>query len=99
MADCDSAIVDGAKDEELVPDLNGLFELGVMHSAGSAGAIDLISAHMWFNIAAMLGHKEAAQYRREIAAEMADSDIGTAQRAARAWLKTHRKPAALSAAA
>ena len=40
----------------------------------------------------MKGHAEAAQLRREIAAEMMDAEIGQAQRAARDWLKAHPEP-------
>jgi hypothetical protein len=35
--------------------------------------------------------------RREIAAQMSDSEIGCAQRAARDWLKTHPQAPALVA--
>lgn len=98
MAKCDTAGHDGAK-EQAIPDLNGLFELGMTHAAGNDVPADLVTAHKWFNIAAMLGHQDAARYRREIAAEMSDAEIGMAQRAARDWLKTHHKPVRLSAAA
>jgi hypothetical protein len=81
-----------------------MFELGMMHASGREVAIDLVTAHKWFNIAAMKGHAEAARLRREIAAEMADAQIGQAQRAARDWLKANPAPVAppvmmLSAAA
>ena len=66
-----------------------MFSLGMMYSSGRETAVDLITAHKWFNIAAMKGHAEAAQLRREVAAEMADAEIGQAQRAARDWLKAH----------
>ena len=69
-----------------------MFELGMMYSSGREVPVDLIAAHKWFNIAAMKGHAEAAQLRREIAAEMKDAEIGQAQRAARDWLKTHPEP-------
>ena len=46
-----------------------------------------MQAHKWFNIAAMRGHVNAARLRREIAEQMSDSEIGSAQRAARDWLK------------
>ena len=59
-----------------------------MHASGRSGAADLVSAHKWFNIAAMKGHVDAARMRREIAAEMSDAEIGQAQRAARDWLKS-----------
>jgi hypothetical protein len=65
------------------------FGLGMVFSAGAGVAIDLVQAHKWFNIAAMRGHKDAAQMRREIAEQMSDSEIGCAQRAARDWLKAH----------
>ena len=71
-----------------------MFELGMMHSSGREVPIDLVTAHKWFNIAAMKGHAEAARLRREVAIEMKDAEIGQAQRAARDWLKAHPEPAA-----
>lgn len=70
-----------------------LFELGLMYSAGNSVAVDLVSAHKWFNLAAMAGHADAARLRREIAAEMTDAEIGQAQRAARDWLKSQPEAA------
>ena len=73
-------------------DAEACFELGMIHSSGRDGAVDLIAAHKWFNIAAARGHKDAAGLRREIAAQMADAEIGQAQRAARDWLNSHPLP-------
>ncbi len=70
-------------------DAEDFFELGMTYSAGRSVPVDLVSAHKWFNIAAMKGCADAARLRREIAAEMADAEIGTAQQAAREWLKLH----------
>jgi TPR repeat protein len=64
----------------------------MMYASGREVPVDLVSAHKWFNIAAMKGHAEAVRLRREIAAEMADAEIGQAQRAARDWLKAHPEP-------
>ena len=75
-------------------DAAGCFALGMNYSAGAGVAVDLIEAHKWFNIAAMRGHAEAARLRREVAEQMADAEIGHAQRAARDWLKAHPQPAA-----
>ena len=69
------------------------FALGMNYSVGAGVAVDLIEAHKWFNIAAMRGHADAARLRREIAEQMADAEIGRAQRAARDWLKSHPQPA------
>jgi uncharacterized protein len=68
------------------------FALGLMYAVGGDVDADLVSAHKWFNLAAMRGHGEAARYRREIAAEMSDAEIGAAQRAARDWLKANAAP-------
>jgi len=70
-----------------------MFELGMMHASGRGVPLDLVTAHKWFNLAAMKGHAEAAQCRREIAAEMTDAEIGQAQRAARDWLRGQPVPA------
>jgi len=68
---------------------NDFFELGLRCTTGSTAAIDLVSAHKWFNVAAMLGNQEAIRLRREIAAEMSKAEITTAQRAARDWITRH----------
>jgi TPR repeat protein len=70
-------------------DAENCFALGMNYSSGAGVAVDLIEAHKWFNIAAMRGHGDAARLRREIAEQMADAEIGRAQRAARDWLKSH----------
>lgn len=66
-----------------------LFELGMMYSTGRSVPLDLISAHKWFNLAAMKGLSDASRLRREIAEQMTEAEIAEAQRAARAWLQLH----------
>ena len=66
-----------------------MFERGMLYASGRTMPADLVSAHQWFNLAAMLGCAEATPLRREVAAEMTDAEIGQAQRAARDWLKQH----------
>jgi TPR repeat protein len=63
------------------------FRLGMMYSTGAEVETDYVSAHKWFNLAAMRGNAEAARLRREIAVQMTQTEIATAQRAARDWLK------------
>ena len=60
-----------------------LFDLGMTCATGAG---DLVSAHKWFNLAAMHGCEQAGALRVEIAAEMSESEIAAAQRAARDWL-------------
>ena len=66
-----------------------LFELGMIYSVGRDVPIDLVSAHKWFNLAAVRGNPDAARLRREVAEQMSDGEIAEAQRAARAWLKSN----------
>ena len=73
-------------------DAESCFTRGLMFASGREGAIDMVEAHKWFNIAASRGHAESAQMRREVAAQMSDAEIGQAQRAARDWLKAHPLP-------
>ena len=61
--------------QHLFERVEAMFELGMMHASGREVPVDLITAHKWFNIAAMNGHAEAAQLRREVAAEMTDAEI------------------------
>ncbi len=70
-----------------------LFELGMMYSIGRDVPVDLISAHKWFNLAAVKGNLEAIRLRREIADQMSEREIAAAQRAARDWLKGSAAPA------
>jgi uncharacterized protein len=68
---------------------DAMFELGLMHCAGRDGALDLVSAHKWFNLAAMRGNEDAKRLRMEISREMSRSEIAEAQRQAREWLTRH----------
>jgi hypothetical protein len=68
---------------------DALFELGLMYGAGRDVEIDLVSAHKWFNLAAMRGNDEAQRYRMEVARELSKAEIAEAQRQAREWLARH----------
>lgn len=63
-----------------------LFERGLYWASGRSGFVDLIAAHKWFNLAALKGHVDAIEMRREIAQTMSDVEIAAAQRDARAWM-------------
>jgi hypothetical protein len=64
-------------------------QLGMSCMIGRSAPVDLVSAHKWFNVAAMLGNPDANRLRREIAAEMSSAEITVAQRAARDWITMH----------
>jgi uncharacterized protein len=66
-----------------------LLELGMHYCLGRGVAQNYVTAHKWFNIAALKGSESARQYRCELSREMSANDIAEAQRAARAWLTLH----------
>ena len=66
-----------------------LFALGMQYSTGRDVATDLVTAHKWFNLAALRGNQEAKQHRWELAQVMSPDEIATAQRLAREWLSTN----------
>jgi len=76
-----------------------LFELVMMYSVGRDVPIDLVAAHKWFNLAAQKGNADAIRLRREVANQMSDVEIATAQRAARDWLRGNQEAAAPAMAA
>lgn len=68
-----------------------MYRLGLEASVeGDAAAMDLVTAHKWFNLAAMMGNPEARRYRAELAREMTPDEVAEAQRQAREYLSTHR---------
>jgi TPR repeat protein len=69
-------------------DGNALLQLGMRYAIAESPD-DRMTAHKWFNIAAMRGSAEAVRLRREIAAEMSPAEIAAAQRAARDWVSHH----------
>lgn len=74
-----------------VKDIDALLDLGFAYSTGTRGyPMDLVSAHKWFNLAALSGSEEAQHCRADIADQMTGREIGQAQRAARTWLAGHR---------
>ena len=75
-------------------DVDALFDLGAIYSSGALGlSIDLVEAHKWFNLAALMGSAEAPQCRAEVAAEMTRGQVSEAQKLARAWLGRVDRPA------
>lgn len=68
---------------------DALFELGLLYASGRDGQQDFISAHKWFNLAALRGNEAAKRYRLELSREMTKAQIAQAQRMAREWIACH----------
>ncbi len=67
-----------------------MYRLGLEASVGAEGEFDLITAHKWFNLAAMMGNHEARAYRAELSREMSPDEVAEAQRLAREFLSSYR---------
>jgi TPR repeat protein len=74
-------------DTVLFMDAEDCFALGLNYSAGVDGAVDLVQAHKWFNLAATRGHRDAKLCRQEMAEMMSQGEVIKAQKAAREWMK------------
>ena len=71
-------------------DSDALLDLGFAYSTGACGtSIDLVTAHQWFNLAALAGSAEAQYCRADIADQMSNREIAEAQRRARTWLASN----------
>ncbi|MEH6526372.1 MAG: hypothetical protein V7723_09880 [Sneathiella sp.] len=62
------------------------YRAGLCYSTGDGVQQDLITAHKWFNLAAMNGVDEARESRAEISMDMSSQEIAKAQRLAREWV-------------
>jgi len=86
MAFTDSEIAAAHEAVRQSGDSENLYKLGLIYSTGQGEAMDLVRAHMWFNLAASRGSEAAKECRRELADQMSKDEIAQAQRAAREWL-------------
>lgn len=66
-----------------------LFEMGARAASGRDGTIDLVAAHMYFNLADRQGDERAAFHRHDVAEQMSKVEIARALRGARDWLAVH----------
>jgi len=84
MAFTDSEIAEAHEAAQRSGDGDNLYRLGLIYSTGQD--VDLVQAHMWFNLAAARGSEAAKECRRELADMMSKDLIAEAQRRAREWL-------------
>ena len=65
------------------------YSLGLMYSTGQRVDRDYITAHKWFNLAALNGSGSARLEREELSVIMSAEEIAEAQRRAREWKMAH----------
>ncbi len=87
MAFTDAEIAEVHEAVRMGADSDNLYKLGLIYSTGQGeDGMDLVQAHMWFNLAAVRGSDAAKDCRRELADMMSKDEIAEAQRRAREWL-------------
>ena len=91
------ALDHAALDALRVETADEMYRLGLEASTPGLGEACLVTAHKWFNLAAMKGNEDARTYRQQLTFEMTPAEVAKAQREARAWLKA-RRPALETAA-
>jgi TPR repeat protein len=64
------------------------FNLGAMYANGQGVPQDYVRAHMWFNLSAAQGEKNANKQRDLVAKRMTEAQIAEAQKLAREWKPT-----------
>jgi uncharacterized protein len=74
--------------EQTASSADDLYRLGIAYSTGQGAPVDYVSAHKWFNLAALRGSDDAKACRSELTAMMSQTDISAALKAAREWLST-----------
>jgi|TARA_Y100000031_G_scaffold108637_1_gene119510 hypothetical protein len=65
--------------------------LGFMYGTGQGVIQDNVYAHMWWNIAASQGYKDAMENRDIVAKHMSPSQIETAKKLARECVRKNYK--------
>ena len=65
---------------------DAMYNLGLAYSTGQGVDVNFVTAHKWFNLAALRGSDEAKSWRASISKEMNTGQIAEAQRLAREWL-------------
>lgn len=89
MSNLDNSKSDFGAIARAIATADTLFELGLLYCIGREVEQDYVTAHKWFNLAAMKGSDEARAYRCEISREMSAAQVHEAQKLARAWMTLH----------
>ena len=68
-----------------------LINLGAMYANDRDAPRDYVQAHMWFTLATVQGHENAAKPRDMVEERMTPADVTKAQRLAREWMEKRGK--------
>lgn len=96
LAVSDSDLSLASSDDAYMAAPGGMLALGIQYLEGSEVIQDYVTAHMWFNLAAARGNKDAAERRYALAKLMTLPQIAEAQKRARRWMEKHPKSAHFS---
>lgn len=76
-------LIESRMQDALEGDPGACFDLGIAYSSGSAGEINLVEAHKWFDLAALAGYAPAEQRCAEIARMLPAREKAEARRRSR----------------
>lgn len=82
---------------ERIESADEMYRLGLEASTPGLGTACLVTAHKWFNLAAMAGNEDARAYRQQLTFEMSPREVAKAQREAREWMRARRPAVAVAA--
>jgi len=71
-------------------DSSSQYDLGYMYMHGQGVPQDYVMAHMYFNIAAVSGYKNAIENRGVVGQRMTTSQVAESQKLSREWMRTHQ---------
>ncbi|MBB4659840.1 hypothetical protein [Parvularcula dongshanensis] len=80
-----------AEAEKMVLTSEEMYRRGLEASTPLEGASPcLVTAHKWFNLAALEGNDQARVYRQQLTLEMNHREVAEAQRQAREWVRSRK---------
>ncbi|MDP6781745.1 MAG: hypothetical protein QGH32_08365, partial [Alphaproteobacteria bacterium] len=91
LAVSDSDLSLASSDDAYMASPGEMLVLGIQYLEGNEVIQDYVTAHMWFNLAAARGNKDAAEGRDALAKLMTLPQIAEAQKRARRWMEKHPK--------
>jgi len=86
MAKIDQDWIDECERAALNGEIDALYQLGLCYASGRGVVQDYVTAHKWFNLAAVRGNDDALHNRKELTVVMTGEEVAEAQRQARQWV-------------
>ncbi len=70
-------------------EMRAMYSMGYFHEYGFVVKRDMLAAHMWYNLAAAAGHRDARIARDVLSSRLSPKELVEAQELARSWDASH----------